>query len=394
MRLVLDRALFAPQSSLEAIGLFQILATAAEDPLHHAVQTNPPYVLGADNREIDVWLGKRGPEEAAGLQAVLASGNVVAATSPRVARVQDQAASPWWHLAESFDVVVERRPASDWPNLRLTLRNALELLQEPVHLVLENEWNDFAFVAHLAGPTDGRVLWDLKRSSKKMRVHGGGGGAAKTFLNELLQTPATDASWRRVLRAWVLFDQDAGEADAREPSAEAGRMRLVCEQVQAAYAHRLSWACLRRREIESYVPDAGLQAVQTAEPARAAMVQKLLAWRSDPAFARHAWAFDLKKGLKGDFRANLDEVTRRAAKQPGGQIDATMLKVPFDALTPQEVAALQSGLGDKHLNQAFNSAPPWTAGIPIEYDRGPHGQPPDPDQAPRLALIQALIDRM
>lgn len=375
----------------EALCLLQLFAAAAEDLQHHAVQTDPPYMLGADNQEIDAWLRGRAQDEADGLRQVLHSGLVAGAS--RLARASDQAVPPWWHLAESFDVAVERRAASDWPNLRLTLSDALDLLREPVHLVLENEWNDFAFVAHLADPTEGPVLHSLKEAAGRLHVHGGG-STAKTWLGKLLQPPVTAAKWRRVLRAWVLFDQDAAEADAREPSAGAGLLRGVCEQVQAAYAHRLSWACLRRREIESYVPDAGLHAVQAAEPGRAAMVQRILGWRGDPSFARHAWAFDFKKGLKGDLRAGLDDATRRAAKLPGGPVDATMLKAPFDALSPAEVTALASGLGDKILNKAFNDAPPWTAGIPHEYDRGPFGQSPHPDQAPRVELIQALIDRI
>lgn len=392
MRFVLERALFAPRSGQEALCLLHLLIAAAEDFQHHAVQTDPPYVPGADNQEIDTWLRGRNPEEAAALRTVLESGNLVARAA-RMAEVTDRAVPPWWHLAESFDLVVERRPASDWPNLRLTLADALKLSSEPLHLVLEHEWNDFAFVVHLAGPTDGPVIRGLKEDAR-LQVHGGG-SMAKTWLQELLRSPGTDANWRRVLRTWVLFDQDSGDADAREPSTEAGRISQLCVEIQAAYGNRLSWACLRRREIESYVPDAGLQAIQAAKPDRAAMLQRILDWRRDPAFARHAWAFDFKRGLKGDLRANLPEATKQAVKQ-SGQVQATMLKPPFAALTPQEVADLQTGLGDKHLNEAFKAAPPWTARIPDEYDRGPFSQSPDtdPDQAPRVELIQALIDRI
>lgn len=390
MRFVLERALFAPQSDHEALGVLHLLVTAALDR-HHTIQTDPPYVLGADNREIDAWLDKR--SEANVLREFLASSNVMAA-GVRVGRSYDQAVPAWWHLAESFDTFVERRAASDWPNLRLTLPDALALLREPVHLVLENEWNDFAFVAHLAGPTTGPMLRGLKDVSGKLHIHGGGGGAAKAFLKNLLEHPVTPSKWRRVLRAWVLFEQDAGETDARDPSAEAGRMRQVCEEVQAAYAHRLSWACLRRREIESFVPDVGLQAIMAAAPHRAAMAQQILQWRSAPAYTRHAWAFDFKKGLKGDLRSDLDDATRKAAKPPDGPVDATMLKAPFDALTPPEVTALASGLGERLLNLEFNAAPTWTARIPDEYDRGPFGPSPHPDQAPRVELIQALIDRL
>lgn len=389
MRFVLDRTLFAPQSRQEALDLLQLLVTAAQDPQHHVVQTDPPYVLGAGNQEADAWLGRMGPDEAAVLRAVLASGNVAAAGAPRVGRTQDQAVPPWWHLAESFDVLVERRAGSDWPSLRLTLQDALALLQEPVHLVLENEWNDFAFVAHLAGPTDGPALRSLREAPGRLHVHGGGGGAAKTWLEYLAEPPSTSQKWRLVLRTWVLFDQDSGGLDAREPSQAADLMRQACERVRTAFHDRLSWACLRRREIESYVPDAGLLAEATA--ARAAMVQQVIAWRAAPGSERHGWAFDLKKGLRGDFAQHVTKAARDAVHDGQLALSAGMLKVPFDALGPAEVVALELGFGKSRLNDALCAATPartWAPAIPAEYDRGPSGQ------APRVELLRSLFERI
>ncbi|WP_437296291.1 hypothetical protein [Sorangium sp. So ce426] len=387
MRLVLDRALFAPQSGREAGELLRLFTAAIDDVAPHAVQTDPPYVLGADNQEIDAWLAGRHAEEAGALQAVLAQGNVLASGARGAASV-DPAPLPSWRLAGGFDVRVERRAASDWGALQLTLADAIDLLREPVHLLLENEFNDLAFVCHLAGPTLGPVLRRLHAASGRLHVHGGGGGQAKTWLEALIEPPLTAAKWRRALRAWVLFDQDSGDPDARDPSRTAVDMMTLCERVHAAFPAGLTWSCLRRREIESYVPDAGLHAEATAT--HGAMVQQIVDWRRDPALAPLAWAFDLKLGLRGDLRSSLPQATREAVKRKTLALDATMLKVPFDALGPAEVAALDSGLGKSRLNDALKADPPsgWTSDIPAEYDRGPA------HQAPRLALIQSLFDRI
>lgn len=387
MRLVLDRALFAPQSDQEARDLLRLLIAAMDEIAPPAVQTDPPYVLGADNQEIDAWLAARPAAEASALRAVLVQGNILASGS-RCAASVDPASPPGFRLASGFDVRVERRGTSDWGALQLTLADAIDLLREPVHLVLENQFNDLAFVFHLAGPTLGPVLRRLHAASGRLQVHGGGGGQAKRWLEALIKAPLTAASWRRAIRAWVLFDQDSGDLDARDPSREALNMMNLCEQVHATFPAGLTWSCLRRREIESYVPDVGLQAEATA--AQGAMVQQVIDWRRAALTAPLAWAFDLKLGLRGDLLSSLAQTTHKAVKQRTMPLTAAMLKAPFDALSPADVAALEQGFGPSRLNEALTADPPsgWTSDIPAEYDRGPT------HQAPRLALIQSLFDRI
>ncbi len=118
-------------------------------------------------------------------------------------------------------------------------------------------------------------------------------------------------------------------------------------------------------------------------------MQKVIGWRANPATAPDAWAFDLKKGLRGDLNATVTEAQRDEIKRGNLTLAANMLKPPFNALTPAEVSDLEHGLG-KALGRAFRqpAAPPWVADIPAEYDRGPA------DQAPRLELVQSLFDRM
>ncbi|EYF06418.1 hypothetical protein [Chondromyces apiculatus] len=66
-----------------------------------------------------------------------------------------------------------------------------------------------------------------------------------------------------------------------------------------------------------------------------------------------------------------------------------MLKPPFDSLTPDELTLMESGLSDR-LADAIRAVPAraWSTNLPAEYDRGPA------DQAPRLAVVQSLLDRV
>ncbi len=329
---------------------------------------------------------------AASLRSVPASGARVGppleATQPRT-----------WHLPGSLEIRVERRPTSDWKNRLLTLTDAVDLLREPVHLVLENERTDLAFLGHLAGATNGAALRGLVAAPGRIAPHGGGGGEAKRWLEGLTRGAPTAAQWRRMLRAWVLFDQDAGDADAREPSpsAVATSMR-ACEDVVSTFGIGLSWICLRRREIESYVPDRGLLATSLA--AHAPLVHQVIAWRADPALAPHAWAFDLKNGLRGDLRAALPPADRKALKERTLPLAAHMLKPPFDGLTTAEVALLDQGLGAR-LGAALLAAPApaWVADLPAEYRSQacptqrfpPH---PTPPSRPGPSSVQSLFDRM
>lgn len=389
MRLIVDRALFEPRSPGEALDLVRLLGTVAEDLEHHALITDPGYVLGSDNSPTDAWLDTRPPAEADALRPVLILGGLAAA-GPRNGPSAEAGTMPrGWQLAGALEVRVTRRAASDWEGLRLTLADALALMREPLHLVLENERTDLSFVCHLAGPTSGPALRALLAQPGRVQTHGGGSGEGKMWLRALIEGGRTPEQWRRLLRAWVLFDQDAGDADVRTPSASSVELMEECEKVAAQFGVGPSWVCLRRREIESYIPDAGL--VAEALPAQAALVQQVIAWRADPALAPLAWALDLKLGLRGDLVAGLPEATRKAVKAGPLALTASMLKVPFDALTPTEVAALASGLGKSRLNDALlraSPAPSWTADLPAEYDRGPAGQ------ASRALLVQSLFDRI
>lgn len=392
MRLVLDQDLFAPTSDEEASALTDLFATVRRDPHPHALLTDPPYQRGGQNGPIDVWLSRRDPLEEHAYRGLLETGLFVNAAGPLSGGASDTQTQRRWHLEGAHFIRVKRRASSDWRNRVLTIADAAGLLREPVHLVLENQRIDLAFVRLLAGPTAGTTLRILEDQPGRIVVHGGGGGEAKKWVEALKENPPTPAVWRKLLRAWVVFDKDAGQSDACHLSKSASDFIELCEEVVSIHGAGLSWICLLRREIESYAPDSALLAEAT-KTQRATFVNHIITWRADPLRAPWAWSLDLKMGLRGDLRDDLPQAVRDSLKVPKNTVPlaANMLKVPFSGLTPSDLSALEHGMGKKCLGKAFLEATPalpWTADLTAEYDRGPS------EQAPRLLFVQSLFDRM
>lgn len=389
MRFVLDRNLFAVQSQEEALGLLNLFTTAAHDLQFQILLTDPPYLPGGENGATDDWLSRRDPGEANAFRHLLTSSLLLHAAKPVGAGVSDTSKPRRWHLKGPLSVRVERRQDSEWANLRLSLADAIDLLREPVHLILENERTDLSFLALLANPTTGDLLRKLVDQPGRIQVHGGGGGEAKRWIETLTQNPPTPAVWRKLLRAWVLLDKDAGEQDALALSTPATALLELCEQVVSTHGEWLTWICLLRREIESYVPDDGLRAEAAKE--HDDFVKQIIAWRADPMKTDWAWSLDFKKGLLGDLKALLPKDLRDRLKDQAGKtpLEAHMLKAPFETLAPGELGALKRGMGNR-LSDAINAKPvrAWAAGLAAEYDRGPS------NQAPRLDFVQSLFDRI
>lgn len=387
MRIILDRALFDVRSDAEAMDLLHLLGTAVRDRHDHALLTNPIYAPGDDNGEIDIWLSKH-VYEANAFRGLLIKGIQVAA-GPRSQPDRDKATLQTWHLPGPIAIRVERRPESDWRRRLLTLADAAALLREPVHLVLENTRTEPAFLRHLAGPMDGATLLTLLDQPGRVEMHGGGSGEAKKWISALTNGGPTPEKWCRMLRAWVLFDRDAADDDALAPSKGAVALINACEKVVSDYGVGLSWVCLRRRELESYVPDSGLRD-QAAK--NKAFVDQVIAWRKDPTRKMWAWALDLKKGLHGDrnskWSAGLSDADVDAVNKREKILEAHMLRTPFSGLSAIEISALSSCLSDIIGKSLRDTDPAWASDLPDEYDRGPS------DQAPRLSLVKSLLDRM
>lgn len=387
MRIILDRALFAAQSGAEAIALLNLLVTAASDLRKHALLTAPLYVPGGDNGEIDAWLSARPSSEADAFRALLVNGIQVAAAA-RSQPASDVAQPRRWHLPGQLEIRVERRTESDWAGRILTIVDAVALLKEPVHLVVESSRTEPAFLRHLAGPTDGALLRTLIAQPGRIEIHNGGGGHIKTWIEALAGGGTTPEKWRRMLRVWILFDRDSGDYDAHKPSSTAVKIMNACEDVVSLHGIGLSWICLGRRELESYIPDAGL--VRESHQDHATFVQQVIAWRASPLHVRDAWALDLKNGLCGDLRAKLPQADREAVNNTRTlALAAHMLKFPFSQLAPADVSLLAKGLGEL-LGKALraDADPAWAGDVPAEYDRGPA------DQVSRGLLVTSLFDRM
>lgn len=384
MRLIVDCALFDVKSAEEALGLADLLITCARNT-HNALLTNPPYPPGGDNGPIDTWLNGRSQYEVAAFRRALLNGPLIAAGT-RSKALADTGQPRRWNLAGPLEIRVTRRQESDWRNRELTLCDAVDLLREPVHLALENP-TDFAFVRYLAGSSNGESLQTFMARPNHFTIHSGGGGEVKRWLEALIEAPSTPATWRRILRTWVLFDSDAGDSDVRELSRSATALISLCEKVISTHGEGLSWICLCRREIESYVPDSGLRAEALA--AHKAFVEHVISWRADPNLMSWAWALDLKKGLRGDLRDDLPQDDRRKLKDKQEALKPHMLKAPFTGLSAADISTLEQGLSDR-LGEALRANPDrrWVSDLPAEYDRGPAGQ------APRVSFVQSLFDRM
>lgn len=334
---------------------------------------------------LDRWLKAQG-ELGAEVRELLALGSLQEAALPLI---QPGHQRRTWRRAPFLDVTVERRSQSDWPGLRLTLGDAVDLAREPLHLRYEDERNDSAFVGWLAS-SNRRDLLALMNAPGRVAVHGGGSGGIKRWLNELGQIPTLSAEQqRRLWRTWVLFDKDAGDLDAREPSGAAITIMDLCEEVIRLHRIPFTWVCLQRREIESYLPDEGMRSTAAAGSTLAA--KRLREWRSRPDHQHLAWAYDMKRGLMGDLTPDVS--TERRRQLEGGR-DALPsgeeLKAPFRGLDRETRRILRDGFGGNVLNAPLHASPPpgWLHQLANEYDRGPL------HQLPREALIQSIFDRV
>ncbi len=399
MQFFLDERLFEQPTTQESLQLAYLLLEALLAPVSAPlVLVDPPY-SSQGNKFVDAWLSQRDAAEARAFRTVLLNSSTAYGTLPRGTPKTDASPLVGWNFAGAHDVIVERRPATDWKNLRLTLTDALALLHEPVWLLLENARNDFAFLKHLCG-ANGSTLDQLEKAGR-IRITAGGSGEVSAALKAFDAT--RDLDWRRVLRTWVLFDQDADQYDARNPSTGAVKLMDLCRNVNQQFSPiGLSWVCLRRREIESYVPDDGLRALASTSTAQRTMATQVINWRAgnSPNLQAYAWAFDLKKGLRGDLKEEPTTASRaikekraatnQAIKSGQQKLTPSDLKVPFNTFSHRQVSDLESGFSDSTINSALSQvpAPGWTANIPAEYDRGPA------NQARRPELVQSLLDRI
>lgn len=159
---------------------------------------------------------------------------------------------------------VTTAPVSRWKSSppELSLRDAAELAQAPLRLVLEDFEDDACFL-HWIGRAFGDAIWH--RIDKAMKrgwievVHGGGNGSMLRLVDALDGT-RTDLPWGmsdgnnhlkaglRPERTWVMFDHDGLTPGPGQRGATAAR--LVARCAERGVAHH----GLERRSIENYLP--------------------------------------------------------------------------------------------------------------------------------------------
>lgn len=188
-------------------------------------------------------------------------------------------------------VEVEIRDHSQWTPPKLTLHDALRLLDRQFVVLLEDSITDRAFLLCVASREERRHVEHLERREHLRFDQGGGLGSMK---RRIMQERQQDSK-AMPLTTWVLFDSDALRPG--QPSRDSERLRSECAEASVPY-HQL-----QRRSIESYLPLQALRAwaerggPQSADARRAVRAFGKLT----PDQRAH---FNMKAGFEGDARRN------------------------------------------------------------------------------------------
>lgn len=391
MILELSAELFDGPTADERRSLVKLLSALDRLPQAHGILITPIELGGAPEGRGQKWLSAL-PEEWRETALNLSEAGLwlEGTSASQEILTSDEAHRPaGWRRGGALRAGVERRPQSDWRGLRLTLNDAIDLVHQPTTVVVENKRHDFEVVMRLASHSQGRHLRELTDRPGGIQVESRATGELTAWLNSLVDQPTlSGAEFRRLWKTWVLFDRDAGTADAREASTAVLKIIERCEAVTSKHGIPLTWVCLQRREIESYLPDDALWGLPRPEAREAAGV--LIKWRRSGDRLSWAWAYDMKKGLLGDLRASIPSDRLRLLKERKENPRMDEVKAPFDQLLPAERNALVGGFGKDVLHHALDTArpPDWLDLLGDEYDLGPD------HQMPRAALVQSIFDRI
>lgn len=281
MRVVLPQQLFETAGLFELDGLLHVLVER-----EHSLQVAPPWVPG-DLGSLDRWLKRREREYRDLWRVVLESD------------LQDNARQPTCTL----EVQVITSGESHWPELRLSLADAAELLGAPLRLFLEDKSSDRSFLWRVADPRQ-RIELDRAEREKRLLVeHGGGNTRMKKSIEELhLRRRATDSTtnrpaWIESWRLWVLFDRDAARGDATSMHEHASALRAACERL------RIPHHSTGRRTIENYLPVSALHRWADLGPRtdRSRRRRRVAAYCSDTFGRQRQDCLHMKEGLKKDL---------------------------------------------------------------------------------------------
>ncbi len=239
--------------------------------------------------------------------------------------------------AYEIEIVQGNHSSWDLPRPKLTLQDALVLLDEKFTIILEGDAEDRDFLERMSTPEQDRTLRKFEECRGLQIVLGGG-------LSSMLKKAKRDAAEPGArLRRWYLFD-----SDGLRPGEESTQSKLLREQCEAA-GHRqvrkpgrakLPHLQLRRRMIENYLPYNALREWVHELPPRTRQGRKRLfdAFRNLGAFegstVPRQHHFNMKTGLKrgrdaqvkGEIFGDLTEEVTRALHDGFGEDIAKLFK--------------------------------------------------------------------
>lgn len=280
MIVVLDEALFSVQDTDD----FSLAEILGGNPGRYKVWTRPAYRPNAETA-VHRWLERQSMKIRERARLVLEHG----LKEPEY-RLDDGGREP--------RVIIEPSIAPQWPKrfdrepAKLPLTEALDLLRQPLRLLLENGRNDWGFLSKIV-PTEWQARWTRAVDRRWLEPENGGG--LDEMLN-IVQQKLADDDIRR-LRTWAMFDCDGRSAG--DESAKAKRTREACEYWGIAH-HKL-----QRRAIENYIPNEVLFDWVRRRPKKTDRDRKYACARAYEAMSEpQRYYFNLKEGFKGDEESN------------------------------------------------------------------------------------------
>lgn len=239
----------------------------------HRVQTDP--LFGADEAEgLHQWLEEQETQLREAAELALELGLEADAHG----------------IPSDYHVKIAVVDAADWDATppRLPIRVAEPLLQEPLHLILENRRYDRAFLESVSFEPWRTRLREAFSDGRLEPTHGGGLPEIRERVEEFRATPA------KRLRHWVVFDSDAREPG--RPSQESEKLRELCQD--SAVGHHQ----LMRRASENYLPQPAIHAWahQSAPNLRTSRRRTAETFSEMEPTQRHH--FNMKRGFEGDRR--------------------------------------------------------------------------------------------
>jgi hypothetical protein len=272
VRVLVDEALFA-NPGLQGPLLALILACGFSWEEHHRI------IVATDEQGLyDQWLASL-QENVREEVSSLVSAWELEETQPALG------AGQW-----TVRIVADGLSAWNKPEMTLNIFEASALLSRPFEIHVEDDQSDRAFLLSIAKPQWRERLEELEEAGRLVFFHGGG---LPNMLRRVKRLKNKKRSHR--WRIWTMFDSDGLRPGGR--STVARNLKSLAGRVVAG-----RWM-LKRRFVESYIPQKALEAWASADESRRQIFD---AWKGLD--TEHKYHFNMKNGLgkdvgRGDFAA-------------------------------------------------------------------------------------------